>query len=192
MKIIGRKTEMETIKSFLKDDKAHLLAVIGRRRVGKTFLIREVYKEEKVFEMTGLKDADLNKQLINFKLQLNHYFQNDQPFKKPDSWLMAFNKLTEALIKQASKKKQVVFFDEVPWIASKRSGFTEALAHWWNNWASQQNIVVVICGSAASWMLEHVVNAKGGLHNRITKLITLMPFTLSETKEFIKSKANRL
>ena len=188
MKIIGRKTEMDAMKSFLKDDKAQLLAIIGRRRVGKTFLIREVFKKEIVFEMTGLMGADLKNQLTNFTLQLNCYFQNGEPFQKPDSWLMAFNKLTLVLQKHTFKKKPVVFFDEIPWIASKRSGFTEALAHWWNNWASQQNIVVVICGSAASWMLEHVVNAKGGLHNRITKLITLMPFTLSETNEFLESR----
>ena len=188
MQIIGRKTEKETMKSLLKDDKAHLLTVIGRRRVGKTFLIREVYKKEMVFEMTGLMGADLKSQLMNFTLQMSRHFQNGKPFQRPESWLMAFNELTQFLQKCISKNKPVVFFDELPWIASKRSGFTEALAHWWNNWASQQNIVVVICGSAASWMFEHVVNAKGGLHNRITKLITLMPFTLSETKEFLKSK----
>lgn len=188
MIIIGRKEEMAEMVSFLKDDKPHLLAVIGRRRVGKTFLIREVYKENKVFEMTGLKDADLNKQLINFTLQMNLYLQKGEQYDSPEDWLRAFNLLSKALGSLKTKKKSVVFFDEVPWIAGKKSGFTEALGHWWNNWASQQNIIVVICGSAASWMIENIVNAKGGLHNRLTKLITLMPFTLSETKEFLESK----
>jgi AAA+ ATPase superfamily predicted ATPase len=188
MKIIGRKDEKAEMLSYLKDNKAHLLAVIGRRRVGKTFLIREVYKEQKVFEMTGLKDADLDTQLINFTIQLNMYFQKEEQLGKPVDWFRAFNLLTKVISQLKTSEKPVVFFDEVPWIAGKKSGFTEALAHWWNNWASQQNIIVVICGSAASWMIEHIVNAKGGLHNRITKLITLMPFTLSETKQFLTAK----
>jgi len=187
MQIVGRKSETELMNSYLIDEKSHLLAIIGRRRVGKTFLIREVYREAKIFEMTGLKDADLDRQLTNFCIQMNTYFSTEN-YEKPDNWLLAFNQLTEAITKATTNRKPVVFFDEIPWIASKRSRFTEALAHWWNNWASQQNIVLVICGSAASWMLEHVVNAKGGLHNRITKLITLLPFTLAETKTFLLSK----
>lgn len=188
MEIIGRKDEIRKMKSYLNDKKAHLLAVIGRRRVGKTFLIREVYKENKVFEMTGLKDANLKSQLNNFNLQLNEYFHQKEQYEKPDSWLLAFNLLSKVLRNIEFEQKPVVFFDELPWIAGKRSGFLEALAHWWNNWALQQNIIVVICGSAASWMIENIVNAKGGLHNRITKLFTLMPFTLTETKEFLEAK----
>lgn len=192
MKIIGRIKEKVDMKSYLNDNKAHLLAIIGRRRVGKTFLIREVYKENKVFEMTGLKDADLHNQLINFSLQMNEYFNSKEQYDKPDNWLIALNQLSNSISNLRTNQKPVVFFDEVPWIASKRSGFTEALAHWWNNWASQQNIIVVLCGSAASWMLEHIVNAKGGLHNRINKLITLMPFTLAETKEFLEEKGIKI
>jgi len=187
MTIIGRKEEMAQMASCLKDKKPHLIAVIGRRRVGKTFLIREVYKENKVFEMTGLKDADTDRQLLNFTFQKDYFFKDDES-KEPKDWLTAFNILSKALDNYESHEKPVVFFDEVPWIASKKSGFLEALGHWWNNWASQKNIIIVICGSAASWMIEHIVNAKGGLHNRITKLITLMPFTLSETKQFLVAK----
>lgn len=188
MAIIGREQEAKLMRSFLNDKKSHLLAMVGRRRVGKTFLIREVFKENKVFEMTGLKNADLNTQLMNFTLQMNRYFPTSKPTQKPESWLLALNELTTALQTQKTASKAVVFFDELPWIAGRRSGFMEALAHWWNNWASQQNLIVVICGSAASWMLEHVVNAKGGLHNRITRAITLMPFTLAETKEFLEAR----
>lgn len=192
MKLIGRKEEVKTMKSFLNDEKAQLLAVVGRRRVGKTFLIRETYAENIVFEMTGLKDADLKTQLLNFNLQMNEYFQGEEQNTVPDNWLLAFNQLSNAISDLDADFKPVVFFDEVPWLAGKRSGFIEALAHWWNNWASQQNIILVICGSAASWMLEHVVNAKGGLHNRISKLISLMPFTLAETKEFLDAKNVKL
>ena len=191
MKIIGRKDEVRIMQSLLKDKKAHLLALIGRRRVGKTYLIREVYKKHIAFEMTGLKDADLSTQLLNFNIQLNKYFKKTKREETPN-WLIAFSQLSKMIDKKRKKGKPVLFFDELPWIASKRSGFMEALAHWWNNWASQQNIVVVICGSAASWMLDNIVNAKGGLHNRITKLISLMPFTLAETKTFLIAKQIKL
>lgn len=188
MEIIGRTQEIELMTSYLNSKRANLLAVIGRRRVGKTFLIREVYKNHKVFEMTGIKDAALSEQLLNFGLQMKFYFFDIEKVETPKSWLLAFNFLSEALGRYNGKEKPVVFFDELPWIASARSGFIEALGHWWNNWASQQNIVVVVCGSAASWMIDNVVNAKGGLHNRITDLITLMPFTLAETQLFLEAK----
>lgn len=186
--VVGRKAEIQLMRTCLKQERAQLLAVIGRRRVGKTFLIREVYKENKVFEMTGFKDADLQMQLVNFTLQLNKFFPSETMLEVPADWLSAFNMLTTQLEKTKKKVTPVVFFDELPWIAGKGGGFLEALAHWWNNWASQQKIVAVICGSAASWMIENVVNAKGGLHNRISKRITLEPFTLAETKEYFATK----
>lgn len=188
MNVVGRQHEIKLMTDCLQDKEAHLMALIGRRRVGKTFLIRQVYKKHICFEMTGLKDADLQKQLTNFSLQLGLFFPDQEQTEIPENWLLAFNRLTKLISTSHSDKKRVVFFDELPWIAGKRSGFVEALAHWWNNWASQQNIVVVVCGSAASWMLQYVVNAKGGLHNRITKLIRLMPFTLAETKEYLQTK----
>lgn len=188
MKIIGRKEEIEIMDACLKDSKSHFMSVVGRRRVGKTFLIREFFKENKSFEMTGLKDADLSQQLLNFTLQLNAFSSKSEPYETPENWLLAFHLLTKELKSKRTKKKKVVFFDEVPWISSRKSGFLEALAHWWNNWASEQNIIVIVCGSAASWMIENVVKAKGGLHNRITKLITLQPFTLAETKAFLEAK----
>ena len=158
MKIIGRSREQQIMQSYKKDKKAHLLAVIGRRRVGKTFLIREVYKDNRVFEMTGLKDAGIKKQLLNFTFQMSKYFADDEMYKQPKSWLEAFHLLTKEL---------------------------EAL----NKLEIGVEISPKVCGSAASWMLKHLVNAKGGLHNRITKLITLMPFTLSETKAFLEAKS---
>jgi AAA+ ATPase superfamily predicted ATPase len=191
MKIVGRTAEQHIMQSYKKDKKAHLLAIIGRRRVGKTFLIRQVYKNNMVFEMTGLKDAGTKKQLLNFTFQMSKYFNKEDLYTRPGSWLEAFHLFTKELEALKTKTKPVVFFDELPWIVSRKSDFMEALGHWWNNWASQQNIIVVVCGSAASWMLKHLVNAKGGLHNRITKLITLMPFTLSETKAFLEAKSIR-
>ena len=116
MSLVGRKSEIAAMKSYLKDDKAHLLAVIGRRRVGKTYLIKQIYNKNKVFEMVGLKDANVERQLLNFSIQLNTYFNRGKKKKNPKNWLLAFNELTQLLKRRKSNKKVVIFFDEVPYI----------------------------------------------------------------------------
>ena len=118
----------------------------------------------------------------------DRYFPNDEIEQKPSSWLEAFFMLSQALEQKSKASKMVVFLDELPWLASKRSGFLRGLAWFWNSWAINQFIVLVICGSAASWMIEKVINHKGGLHNRVTQLIRLMPFSLRETELFMQSK----
>jgi uncharacterized protein len=186
MKIIGRKSEINLLKSLLESEKAELLAVYGRRRVGKTFLIKNVYEENICFEFTGTQNASLENQLFKFfeKIEV-HFPKQFANFKQPKTWFEAFKILKNCL--QKTKNKPVVFFDELPWIASKRSNFLEELAYWWNDWASNQSIVVVICGSAASWILDKVINNKGGLHNRVTKRINLKPFNLAETKLYLEN-----
>jgi AAA+ ATPase superfamily predicted ATPase len=188
MKLVGRHEEIQIMNSLLVSGEPEMLALIGRRRVGKTYLIKEVYRNHTCFEMTGIKDATLKEQLYNFTLQLKKYTQSKIDLAIPDNWITAFDQLSIYLSGLKTKKKKVVFFDELPWLASHRSGFLQALGHFWNNWAVNENVILVICGSAASWMINKVVNNKGGLHNRITKLINLEPFTLAETEEFFKSK----
>jgi len=192
MDLVGRFGEIEIMKELLLSDEPEMLAVVGRRRVGKTFLIREVYKDAICFEMTGIKDALKEEQLYNFSIQLAEFSNSKIELAVPDNWIKAFHQLTRYLDTIKSKKKKVIFFDELPWLATRRSGFIEALAYFWNNRASKQNIVVVICGSAASWMIDKVVNNKGGLHNRITRLIQLEPFNLAETELFFKKKNVKL
>lgn len=87
--------------------------------------------------------------------------------------------------------KIVLFFDELPWISTRKSGFLKAFGVFWNSWASQNKVVIVICGSAASWMIQKVVRDKGGLHNRITRRIQLEPFTLAETQAYFISRSVR-
>ena len=100
----------------------------------------------------------------------------------------AFRMLAHFLDGQPTKKKRVVFLDEVPWMAAHKSKFIMAFSWFWNSWAVDCNIVVVICGSAASWMMQKIVKDRGGLHNRITRRIFIYPFTLSETESFLKSR----
>lgn len=186
--LIGRIEERKILEKALQSPKAEMVSVIGRRRVGKTFLVRSVYEGQIDFEITGIQHATRREQLRNFMIQLSGFSKGSFPQTEPRDWLEAFHFLSKFLEMKQKKEKMVVFLDELPWLSTHRSGFLKGLSFFWNSWAVNQNIVVVICGSAASWMIRKVVHHKGGLHNRITRRITLRPFTLAETEEFLKAK----
>ncbi len=184
-KIAGRKHEIDLMKKALQRKEAVLMAMYGRRRIGKTFLIETVYADKIVFQLIGMHRATLKQQLTSFSITLAAQ-TNITEGKMPGNWLEAFNLLKLYLDTLPKDGKHVVFFDEFPWLDTKRSGFLPAFEHFWNSWATRQpNLLVVICGSAASWMLKKVIHNKGGLYNRITLSIRLLPFTLAETREFL-------
>lgn len=186
--IIGREKELQTLKEALTSNEAEMVAMLGRRRIGKTFLVTTAYQAHFVFEMSGTQGATTRQQLKNFRDELSLWHRSSLPLEIPEDWLGAFQLLKQYLIRLESQEKKVVFFDEVPWLAGHKSGFLEALGYFWNSWASRQNLVVVICGSAASWMIRRVIHDKGGLHNRITRRIHLQPFTLYETEVFLQDR----
>ncbi|MEM0991715.1 MAG: ATP-binding protein [Bacteroidota bacterium] len=186
--LVGREEEQRILQKALDSDSAEMVAVIGRRRVGKTFLVESIYEERIAFQITGLQNQPKSKQLRNFQDQLSEYADTPLPVKLPEDWLEAFQLLRTYLKTVVGATKKVLFFDELPWLATHKSGFLSAFGYFWNTWAAKQNLVVVICGSAAAWMIQKVVNNKGGLHNRITKRIYLAPFTLAETATFLESR----
>jgi AAA+ ATPase superfamily predicted ATPase len=186
--IIGRKEEMKILQSAISTKESELIAVYGRRRIGKTYLIRNFYEDRLAFELTGMNDGSLKAQLLQFSKAFQKATKSPLPLMSPQSWTEAFTALEQMLGSLDKRKKSVVFFDEFPWLNSRKSGFLGAFDHFWNTWASRQShLIVVICGSAASWMIDNIVNAKGGLHNRITRSIRLLPFSLSETKAYLQS-----
>jgi uncharacterized protein len=191
-KIVGRQKQIVQLKEALTSNKSEMVAVIGRRRVGKTFLIRNVYEADISFEITGVQHATPKEQILVFVAQMAKHFPLFPIKEKPKSWIEAFVVLSQVLEKQPFTEKKVIFIDELPWLGTKRSDFLKGLSWFWNSWAAKQNIVVVICGSAASWMIEKVINDRGGLHNRVTKLVYLYPFTLSETEEFLIARKIKL
>lgn len=193
-KIIARQKEIEVLEKSLSSKESQFIALYGRRRVGKTFLIRSLFtKQKNYFEMTGLKDGSMSDHLVNFTQAFSRKFFNDLPILPPKNWHDAFNLLTFELEKISQKEKIVLFFDELPWLASKKSKFMAELDHIWNTrWSLMPNLLLVVCGSAASWMVDNLINAKGGLHNRLTKTILLEPFTLGETDEFLRSRSIKL
>ena len=187
--IIGRTAEQSTLLKALASDEAELIAVFGRRRVGKTYLIREYFHKHMLFDFSGVHNETLPGQLTNFRNTLAYAMKLNIQLEVPKSWTEAFFQLRNIIEPLITKNKGVVFLDEFPWLNSPRSGFLQAFEFFWNSWASRQkNLIVVICGSAASWMIQNVVRNKKGLHNRITRKIRLLPFTLSETRAYLRHR----
>ncbi|MEA3448104.1 MAG: ATP-binding protein [Bacteroidota bacterium] len=194
MNLIGRIKEIEILKESEKSNKSELVAVYGRRRIGKTFLIREVYKSRIIFEVTGLHNGTMKDQLKNFYTQLTNSFKkNSKQIKIPNDWSDAFGMLEMCIDNLKGKGKKVIFIDELPWMATKRSKFLMWFENFWNSYCTQRNdLIVVICGSAAAYMVKDIIQNKGGLHNRVTKNIRLLPFNLHETKLFLESRNIKL
>jgi len=192
--IIGRKHEKKILDNMLDSKQSEFLAIYGRRRVGKTFLIHEYCKDKGLyFETTGQLDAKIYDQLENFSLSLENAFGPSTAIKRPQTWKEAFLQLKNRINDQNQSQPIILFFDEIPWLATKRSGFISALDYFWNTWASRQkNIKLIVCGSASSWILDKLINAKGGLHNRLTQTIHLQAFTLSESRSYLTSRGIHL
>lgn len=186
-KIIGRIEEVKILEDVYLSNRPEFIALYGRRRVGKTFLIRTIYQDRFLFQLTGIANSNLENQLNNF----NNALKEQHPkikLKPAKTWFEAFGELSK-LIQKSKQTKKVIFMDELPWLDTPNSSFIQALEHFWNSFASaRKDVLLVVCGSAASWMLSELINSKGGLHNRITQRLRIDPFTLRECELFIKSK----
>ncbi len=190
--MIGRKEEIKKITHLLTTERAGFLAVTGRRRVGKTFLVDAMLRQHYCFSMTGIQNGSTQAQLVNFGLKLAEY-DGTAASVAPKNWQEAFLHLKTYLKTLDPNKKQVIFLDELPWIYTPKSGFIQMLAHLWNDYLSKEpHFLLVICGSATSWITQKVINDRGGLHNRVTEIIHLHPFTLSETHAFLQKKGLQL
>lgn len=184
--IIGRKEEQQILHSAAQSENSEFVAVYGRRRVGKTYLIRETFGYKFTFQHTGLAKGNTKEQLFSFAISLRDAGYDDCPI--PKSWLEAFS-LLSTYLKNSTDEKKIIFLDELPWMDTPRSNFISAFEHFWNGWASaRKDIVLIICGSATSWIINKVINDHGGLHNRVTNQIALQPFTLKECEMFAQSK----
>lgn len=190
--LIGRKKEAKELKQVYLSRKAEFVAIYGRRRVGKTFLVDEVLKGKITFRHAGLSPVDEQGKSNNLKQQLQHFYQSlllqGAPRSHcPKNWLEAFFMLEMHLQQTSNGRRQVVFLDELPWMDTPRSGFVTALESFWNGWACHRpNMMLVVCGSANSWMLDNLVNNHGGLYGRTTYEIKLSPFSLFECEQFYR------
>lgn len=195
--MIGRKKEIIELNNLYNSGKSELVAIYGRRRIGKTYLVDEALKGRITFRHAGLSPVDTDKKGM-LKQQLEHFYyslqiQGMKQRKKPTSWLEAFFMLEQFLEQVDDGSRQVIFLDELPWLDTPRSGFMTAFEGFWNTWGCHRdNLMVVVCGSANSWILDNLINNHGGLYNRVTYEIKLSPFTLRESEEFYQNYNIRL
>jgi uncharacterized protein len=187
--MVGRKYEIGRLEESLKSQDSELIAVYGRHRVGKTYLIRNVCEKHIKFEVTGLYGGNQEKQLDIFFDELKRVSKKINDKDKPTNWKEAFELLKRYINGLRSKSKKVIFIDEMPWIDTHKSDFRMYFGHFWNTYCEKRNdLVVVLCGSAASYMVQNVISNKGSLHARITYKLQIKPFSLFETQAFLKSK----
>ena len=193
-KIIGRLKETQELTDLYNSKRPEFVVVQGRRRVGKTYLITELFQDEFAFYHTGLSPAESNiEDKTVLQNQLDAFFTSLVRFgymgKTISSWLQAFDALTTLLEGKGKEKRQLVFIDELPWLDTPRSGFMPAFEHFWNGWgAGRSNLMLIVCGSATSWISDKILNSKGGLFNRTTYEIKLEPFCLKECEDFYKDR----
>ncbi len=194
--VIGREEEKEILNGFFSSNNAEFMAVYGRRRVGKTYLIRKFFGKKSCcfFNSTGIYKESLKHQILAFTKEIGRAFLHGTELKVKSNWFDTFELLTEIIEKQVSKgKKIVLFFDEFPWMVTPRSSLLQVLDHYWNQrWSQNRNIKLIICGSAASWIIANIIHHKGGLHNRLTKTILLEPMNLKESKKLLHSMGIKL
>ena len=164
--ITGRKREQVILNKLLNSKRAEFLAIYGRRRVGKTFLIHEFFKNKGIYlEITGRNKASKSEQLMNFYKEFSSLFPEESPAKPPKGWSKAFELVLSIVRKTNPDTKFIFFLDELPWLSSPKSGFLAALDYFWNRHLSRfPNALLVVCGSSAHWMIKKVINDKGGLH----------------------------
>jgi len=194
--IIGRSEELKTLKLMLASPKSEFLAIFGRRRIGKTFLISQYFSKQSdcsFFYISGMKEHTLTEQIEEFTKQISRSFYQEAKLAIPKRWIDVFEELTRAINNIPKNKKVVLFFDEFSWMVTKKSKLLQALDYYWNRfWVHDSRLKLIICGSAASWIVKNVINNKGGLYNRVTQTIELKPFSLAETKLFLQAKGIKL
>lgn len=192
--MIGRVKEKKYLLSLLDEEEPQFVAVFGRRRIGKTYLVRETFGHEFTFQHTGISNSSIENESRK-QAQLDKFAESLKdsgyiPEKRIESWTEAFNGLRE-VIKQSKEKKKVIFIDELSWMDTRDSGLISALESFWNGFVSarkEKDVVLIVCASATYWMMDNIVNSKGGLHNRLTGTIHLAPFTLNECEEYLNTK----
>jgi len=194
LKLVGREKETALLDRLLDSRLPEFLVLYGRRRVGKTYLIRQHLSQHMVMDFTGAYEASMETQLANFHHQYLSATKGKRETAMPKDWFVAFQYLADYLKSlKGRKRKLVVFIDELPWLDTPRSRFVSALEYFWNQHGSDMNdLLLVTCGSAASWIHKKLLKAKGGLHNRVTRRIHLKQFSLAETELYCKKKKLKL
>ena len=196
MELIGRNREIKELKRYYDSNDPEFLVIYGRRRVGKTYLVKQFFEDRFFFYMTGVspisKDDGYCKSLLDKSLERFHSAlceYNIASSSKPSTWMEAFDRLKAGIVASGDSRRKVVFLDELPWLDTPRSGFITALEYFWNSFASaRRDVFLIACGSAASWITKKIFQNRGGLHNRITGRMLIGPFSLSDCEGYFRAK----
>ncbi|MBR0163326.1 MAG: ATP-binding protein [Lachnospiraceae bacterium] len=194
--MIGRKEEISVLEDCLRSKRPEFLIVYGRRRVGKTYLVREYFNHRFSFYATGISGQNTKKQIKVFHEALSEY--GDTSEKPPADWIEAFSRLRKVLekkdvIREQQSGKRVIFLDELPWMDTARSDFKSALDYFWNSYGSaQKDLLLIACGSATSWIIDNIVRDTGGFYHRITRQIHLQPFSLGECMQLLEANGMQM
>lgn len=188
--LIGRGSEIKQLTAYANSGRPEFIAIYGRRRVGKTFLVNHLFRDKFTFAMTGVLEGDKSAQMHAFVDALEMYGNPSEPI--PINWFKAFQVLRRFLARRLdSQRRCIVFIDELPCLDTRQSDFAKALGYFWNSWASlQSQMMLIVCGSSTSWMMKNIINSHGGLHDRITHELHLKEFTLSETEEYLRAQGS--
>ena len=185
--LFGRKAEVKQLDEYVSSGRPEFIALYGRRRVGKTFLIDEYFQRQYAFSAIGVIDGERDEQMAAFMQGMRNLGYKG---RKPKTWMDAFYELSKLLeAKMTPNNRCVIFIDELPCFDTPKSGFVRAFGHFWNSWGQKhKEVMLIVCGSATTWMIDNIIDNHGGLHNRITHEMHLQPFSLSETEQMIQSK----
>lgn len=189
MLLIGREREKSWLLQMLLSDRAEFFVIFGRRRIGKTYLVESFFVDQDClfFQVIGAKEGKMRMQLAEFAKEMGRVFYGGVRIESPKTWMEAFEGLHKAIVHQPLNRPIVLFFDEFPWMATKRSQLLSTLEYYWNrHFKNDSRIKLILCGSSAAWIIQKIIYNKGGLHNRITRQIALQPFDLLETKQFLE------
>lgn len=188
--IIGREKETKDLREWVASERSEFIAVYGRRRVGKTFLIKKSIGEDLLFHFSGSYGQPRKQQLLNFGISFKDQSGSDR-IEVPENWTIAFHMISK-LIEKSRRSKKIIFLDELPWMDTPKSGFISALEHFWNNFCAwREDVKLIVCGSATSWIINKIINNKGGLHNRLTHRMQVNPFDLRQSEEYFKAYGYR-
>lgn len=194
MQILAREREQQILEELLTSGRPEFLAVYGRRRVGKTYLVKNYCEDRGVFfHITGVVKESTQRQLWNFNQVYVSVFNKGEGIQSPRSWQEAFHRLAQAAEACPTRGRIILFLDELPWLSTHKSGFVQALSYLWNrHLESDPRVLLIVCGSAASWMLSNVIDSRGGLYNRLTRKLRLAPLDLHDTEIYLQQKGVRL
>ncbi|MFH1831150.1 MAG: ATP-binding protein [Pseudomonadota bacterium] len=188
-KFVGRHNYLKKLENIWNQHKVGLISIYGRRRVGKTELIRVFSRNKAAWIFEAIEGENTASQIKHFLNQLSQFtkepYLRDLDYK---DWPPVFDLLSNK-IKQ--KKDLIVAFDELSWMAARKTKLISYIKYYWDKeWKYHPHLLLILCGSVASWMVKNVVRSNA-LYGRISENILLDPLKPFEVAEFIGKKRGK-